>query len=121
MEKFLVTIRVSKKAYRSRKELYEIYSDMRKSLKGYEWSSLYAYELDSKRRWHFHTIVKGPRKPYIKRFNKNGMYVHFQERLEPLDHPSRDIVQYVSKDPQDPDNLGMLDWQSRAQYEYLFV
>lgn len=118
MEHYLVTIRAGALRYIPKEDIQAIYEQMKRTLKGYEWSDIYSYELDKERRWHFHTYVKGPRKPYLKGYSKNSLYVHFQEKACPNKNA---IVRYITKESQDEDILQQQDWQSRAQYEYLFI
>lgn len=119
MKWYLVTLRVVQTRYYSREEINEVLETIVKSLKGYSWSNIYGYELDSKDRWHVHTICQGPRKPFLKRFNKNGVHPHFEE-IEDWEGDKHRVIAYVGKDDQNSPVLDENDWTSRARYEYLF-
>lgn len=122
MESYLITIRAGAKRYIAKEELNQILKNMITQLKGIEWSSVVGYELDSDRRWHLHTMCTATKIPYLKRFNRNSIYVHFQKRTDEQQNKKARTqgAVYVSKIPQDKYSQEELDWLSYARYNCLF-
>lgn len=119
MISYIVTIRAGGLRYISREQIREVYDKLSQTLKGYEWSTIIAYELDKEDRWHLHTLCKGPRIPYLKGFSKYTLYVHFQPVKEAKEDKKK-VIAYISKEEQNLYKLDQNDWHSQARYNYLF-
>lgn len=111
MHYYIVTLKNNHNVHTSIDDLDYCYKSLQKDVSAHcktakitSWSSYRGYELDSKRKLHFHTILTTDVGLYFKKLTKNykGWSIHFQK------FPAEDyvkVIQYITKDCQCNDCL----------------
>lgn len=91
---YLVTIKCHAKCHVNKYVLDSVLQETVKKLTrvGADWSSLVGYEEDSRNRMHLHTIVKTTAKVPMKKMQKPGWSIHFNQVENP-----KATVKYITK------------------------
>lgn len=113
---YMVTIKCNHMAYTSMERLNEIYYWLVRKIKGAEWHTNYALELDKHYRLHIHGLFTRPTKVNPASYRIPGYTVHFQ-----LVDSYEKARAYINKERQNDYEKEMRDLDSYYHYNYGFI
>lgn len=123
MHYYIVTLKQNRSVHTSIDSLDHCYKSLQldvskhcKTAKITSWSSYRGYELDSKQKLHYHTILTTDKGLYFKKLTKKykGWTIHFQK------FPEEDyskVIQYITKDCQCNDCLDSYETADLCKHE----
>lgn len=113
---YLVTIKNNTDKYTPVNELEEKYNWLVKRIKGADWHSNYALELDKQQRLHIHAVFTRVGKVNPASYRQKGWTIHFQ----PFNNYQR-AIGYCFKYPQNQYVKEQRDCESYYHHHYGFI
>lgn len=98
---YLVTIKCHAKVYVSQDELDRVLAETKNKVNASrlkaDWSSIVGYEEDSLGRMHLHTFLVTEKAIFMKKYQKPGWSIHFQDRKAGKYMTGKRALRYITK------------------------